>query len=97
MRTMYYQTSNFIQHTGSLVDLGEFRRRAALAQEDSLARQPEVLPAAEAEPNFCPVVMTMSPAQRRRARRIRRAWTLDAYASLAVILMTLVFTLRVLL
>lgn len=63
MQTMYYKTSNFIQHTGNMVDLNEFRRRqAAAAQRDSLARQPEVeayLP--EEEPGFRPVVLTLSP------------------------------------
>ena len=41
MQTMYYKTSNFIQHKGNVVDLEEFRQRAALAQRDSLARQME--------------------------------------------------------
>ncbi len=99
MQTMYYKTSNFIRHTGNVVDLNEFRRRqAAAAQRDSLARQPEVeayLP--EEEPGFQPVVLTLSPEERRRTRRERRAWCLDAYASLAVVLMTLVFALRVML
>lgn len=99
MQTMYYKTSNFIRHTGNVVDLNEFRRRqAAAAQRDSLARQPEVeayLP--EEEPGFRPVVLTLSPEERRRTRRERRAWRLDAYASLAVVLMTLVFALRVML
>ena len=98
MQTMYYKTSNFIQHTGNIIDLTELRRRQAAAQRDSLARQPEVeayLP--EEEPGFRPVVLTLSPEERRRARRQRRAWTLDACASLAVVLMTLVFALRVML
>ncbi len=99
MKTVYYQTSNFIRHTGNIIDLDELRRRQALAQRDSLARQPEVLYEAEApeETGFCPVVLTMTRSQRRRARRDRRAWTLDACASLAVVLMTLVFALRVML
>ena len=98
MQTMYYKTSNFIQHTGNIIDLTELRRRQAAAQRDSLARQPEVeayLP--EEEPGFQPVVLTPSPEERRRTRRERRAWRLDAYASLAVVLMTLVFALRVML
>ena len=47
MQTMYYKTSSFIQHTGNVVDLEEYRRKAALAressslQQDSLARQPQ--------------------------------------------------------
>ena len=98
MQTMYYKTSNFIQHAGNIIDLTELRRRQAAAQWDSLARQPEVevyLP--EEEPGFQPVVLTLSPEERRRTRRERRAWRLDAYASLAVVLMTLVFALRVML
>ncbi len=95
MQTMYYKTSNFIQHTGNIIDLTELRRRQAAAQRDSLARQPEVeayLP--EEEPGFRPVVLTLSPEERRRARRERRAWRLDACASAAVIVMTLAFLLR---
>ena len=100
MQTMYYQTSSFIQHTGNVIDLTELRRRQAAAQRDSLARQPEAVYIPEEpqeEPGFRPVVLTMSKAQRRRARRERRAWTLDACASLAVVLVTLVFALRVML
>ena len=95
MQTMYYKTSNFIQHTGNIIDLTELRRRQAAAQRDSLARQPEVeayLP--EVEPGFRPVVLTLSPEERRRARRERQAWRLDACASAAVIVMTLAFLLR---
>ena len=43
------------------------------------------------------MVLSSTPEERRRARRQRRAWTLDACASLAVVLMTLVFALRVML
>ena len=103
MQTAYYKTPNFIQHTGTLVDLDEFRRKTAAAQRDSLARQPKAayLPGepetwAE-EPAFCPVVLTLSPEERRRARREHRAWGLDVCASLAVILTTAVFLLRMLL
>lgn len=103
MQTMYYKTSNFIQHTGNVIDLTELRRRqAAAAQRDSLARQTEAVCLPEEqelpeEPSFRPVVLTMSRAQRRRARRERRAWTLDACASLAVVLMTIIFALRIML
>ena len=96
MKTVYYKTSNFIQHTGNIVDLNELRRRQAAAQRDSLARQPEAAYISEerSEPGFRPVVLTMSRAQRRRAGWERRAWRLDACASLAVILMTAAFLLR---
>ena len=95
MQTIYYKTSNFIQYTGNIIALPELRRRQAAAQRDSLARQPEVeayLP--EEEPGFRPVVLTLSPEERRRARRERQAWRLDACASAAVIVMTLAFLLR---
>ena len=95
MQTIYYKTSNIIQYTGNIIDLTELRRRQAAAQRDSLARQPEVeayLP--EEEPGFRPVVLTLSPEERRRARRERQAWRLDACASAAVIVMTLAFLLR---
>ena len=98
MKTVYYKTSNFIQHTGNIVDLNELRRKQAAAQRDSLARQPEPVCLPEEpqeEPGFRPVVLTMSKPQRRRARWERRAWTLDACASLAVVFVTLVFALRV--
>ena len=96
MQTVYYKTSNFIQHTGNIVDLNELRRKQAAAQRDSLARQPEAAYISEerSEPGFRPVVLTMSRAQRRRAGWERRAWRLDACASLAVILMTAAFLLR---
>lgn len=99
MQTMYYKTSNFIQHTGNVIDLTELRRRQAAAQRDNLARQPEAfyVPEEPEEPAFRPVVLTMTRSQRRRARRERRAWTLDVCASLAVILMTAVFLLRMVL
>lgn len=100
MQTMYYKTSNFIQHTGNVIDLTELRRRqAAAVQRDSLARRPEAVyvPEEAVEPGFRPVVLTMSRARRRRARRERRAWTLDAYASVAVILMTAAFLLQMVL
>ena len=98
MQTIYNNTSRFIQPAGNIIDLAELRRRQAAAQRDSLARQPEVeayLP--EEEPGFRPVVLTLSPEERRRARRERRAWRLDACASGAVIVMTLAFLLRMVL
>ena len=105
MQTNYYKTSSFIQHTGNIIDLDELRRRQALAweggspQHDSLARQPEPLgpPEEPEEPAFRPVVLTLSPEERRRARQERQAWRLDVCASLAVILMTAAFLLRILL
>ena len=98
MQTMYYKTSNFIQHTGNIIDLTELRRKRELAQRDSLARQPDADPwYLKEEPAFRPMVVTLTPEERRRARRERRAWQLDACASLAVILMTAVFVLHMVL
>ena len=90
MKTMYH-------HTPNIIDLAELRRRQALAQHDTLARQPQEDPWAPEEPAFHPVVLTVTPEERRRARRERQAWRLDACASLAVILMTALFALRMLL
>lgn len=99
MQTMYYKTSSFIRHTGNIIDLNELRRKqAAIAQRDSLARQPDAEAwYLEEEPAFQPVVFTLSPEERRRVRRERRAWRLDVCASLAVILMTAAFLLRMVL
>lgn len=102
MKTIYDQTSYFTQDRDKIVDLKDFRRRMALIQRDSLARQPETAieaeePEGEEESGFCPLVLTMSRAERRRARRERQGWMLDISASLAIVLMTLVFLLRVML
>ena len=32
MQTVYYTTSNFIRHTGNVVDLAEYRRRLTRAE-----------------------------------------------------------------
>lgn len=99
MQIMYYKTSNFIEHSGNIIDLDELRRRRTAAQRDSLARQPEAayIPEEQEEPGFRPVVLTMSRAQRRRAWQERRAWRLDVCASVAVILMTAAFLLQMIL
>ena len=100
MQTIYYKTSHFISHTGNLVDLEDYRAKLEQVQRDSLARSRESLyeePGEAAEADFRPVVLTLSPRQRRRAGWERRSWALDACASLAVVLMTLVFLLRVML
>ena len=98
MRTKYDKLFHFPQRASNVVDLEAFRRKTALAQRDCLARKAMVPSWSEEEkPVFQPVVLVSTPAQRRRARRERRSWTLDACASLAVVLMTLVFVLRVML
>lgn len=99
MRTMYDKASGPAQSAGNLIDLAEARRRYDMAQRDSLARRFEADGWAREpeEPAFRPVVLTATPAQRRRARRERRAWRLDVCASLSVIFVTLVFALWVIL
>ena len=105
MQTMYYTTSNFIRHTGNVVDLTEYRRKQALAQEGSLAPQPKAEDYAydfafqteEKAPAWQPRVVENTPRIRRANRRERRAWALDACASLGVLAMTLTFTLQILL
>ena len=87
MRTNYDKTSN-------IIDLAQLRRRRNPAQFDNLVRQTEE---ERESPTFRPAVLITTPEERRRARRERFAWRLDICASLAVILMTVVFALRVLL
>ena len=102
MQTIYYSTPNFIRHQGNIVDLGEYRRKLALAQEGSLAPQPEYDWEAEPAPvQEGPQLSVVQPQQRqprprRSSRREQRAWALEQWASLSVVAMALVFTLRVL-
>ena len=82
MQTMYYTTRNFIRHTDNVVDLTEYRRRLARAEQErtfnfDLDR--------EAEP-----VQTAAAAPR------RSTLLLENCASFGVIVMTLVFTMQVL-
>ena len=98
MQTIYYTTPNFIHHTGNVVDLDEYRRKLALSQEGSLAPQPreEVCFSAgyEEEDQEAPRLREIRPRRTRQARR--SLLLLDACASLCVVVMTLTFTLRVL-
>ena len=95
MQTIYATTTHFIRHQGNMVDLGEFRRKKALARAGSLAPrlEPEEPPIQDAAP-----ALTLLPAapRRRRSRRARVSWALDAGASLGVIVMTVSFVLQVL-
>ena len=84
--------------TSNIVDLAALRHRRTLAQRDSLARRPQKETwDPEETSGFHPVVLTVTPELRRRARRERWGWRLEIGASLSVLLMTAVFTLRVLL
>ncbi len=97
MKTMYYKTSNYIRHTGNIIDLTELRRRQALAQQDSLARQAEEPEWYEEQESSFRLAVLPAPKERRHTRWERRAWTLDNCASLAVVFMTVLFALRVML
>lgn len=94
MQTTYFTCSSAAPRQSNLVDLAQFRQKQFAAQRDSLARKPE---ADWQEPGFRPVVLALTGEERRRARRERQAWRLDLCASAAVVVMTLIFTLRVLL
>ena len=87
MQTIYYSTTNFIQHRGNLVDLDEFRWKLARARGEE---QPD----REEEPP-CPALRAPAHAPRQRdpraARRRRQVWALDACASLGVIVMNVSF------
>ena len=92
MQTVYYTTSNFIHHTGNVVDLSEYRRKLAQA-EGSLAPAPiQEGPSVRPFPHLTEVER---PRQERAPRRLPRL-SLDGWASVAVLVMTLTFTLRVL-
>ena len=100
MQTIYYTTSNFINHTDNVVDLGEYRRKLALAQEGSLAPQPEYFDSfqsdwEEEEAVEQPVLREVR--SRRSHSREVRAWVLDACASLSIMVMALSFSLFVML
>ena len=108
MQTIYYSTPNFIRHTGNVVDLAEYRRKLSLAQEGSLAPQPQYEEACDydydcpwpvrptEEPRLRLVTEAPDPAAQRSLRRQRRAWMLDICASLGIVAMTLTFTVQVL-
>ena len=70
MQTIYATTTHVIRHQGNMVDLGEFRRKQALARAGSLAPrlEPEEPPIQDAAP-----ALTLLPAapRRRRSRRAR--------------------------
>ena len=99
MQTIYYTTTNFIRHTDNVVDLSEYRRKMALAQEGSLAPQPRmdvpVWEQDEEEVWEAPVLREVKP--RRSRSRANRAAMLETCASLSVVIMTLTFALKVLL
>ena len=88
MQTLYYTTRSLIRHTDNVVDLAEYRRRLAQAEEEQEPQEEAVVT----------LLPSPAPAPRRGRRRSlhRRAMALDACASMGVVAMTLAFTLRVL-
>ena len=96
MQTIYYQTSNFIRHTDNVVDLTEYRRKMALAQEGSLAPKPQEEDYGLEDSWEQPVLREITPRTRRSQQRSQRAMLLDLCASLSVVIMTLTFTVQVL-
>lgn len=96
MQTVYYTTRNFIRSTGNVVDLAEYRRKLAQA-EGSLAPVPQH--AEHTEPSVVrpfPRLVESAPAEEPRKVRFLPRLSLDSLASIGVLLMTLTFTLRIL-
>lgn len=98
MQTLYYNTKHFICHQDNVIDLEQYRRKQMLAQEGSLAPQPQP------EEFYSPIDQEQTVRKQpvlqdrypRRPKKLRRAVLLDVCASLGVVVMTLTFTLRVL-
>ena len=89
MQTLYYTTKSFIRHQDNVVDLSEYRRRLAQAvQVQDLEEEGDPAPQAQAEPR--------RSRRSHTGRASRGALFLYGCASLGVVVMTVIFTLRVL-
>lgn len=98
METIYCTTSNFIRHQGNVVDLSEYRRKLALAQNSSLAPKPQEAPVQLYEvPPRTREERTEQPERRRVSRARHLSWLADIWASLSVVAVTAAFTLEILL
>ena len=86
MRVIYYETSNFIEHSENLVDLEEYRRRSRT--EERPERQAEAQDGGQ-ESAFRPIVLSLDRKARRRLGWERRAMILDMWASVGVVCMTI--------
>lgn len=99
MQTIYYNTNNFITHTSNVVSLEDYRSKLALAQEGNLAPQPAAYP--QEQETQSPIREIWPQAEqarpRRHVRRQQRALFLDILASLGVLVMTVTFTVQILL
>ena len=94
MQTVYYTTSNFIRHSGNVVDLGEYRRKLASAEEALFPSEPEEETSSIRE-IFPGAAQLETPEQKKQRRQNKSAWLLDIWASLSVVAMTTAFTLTV--
>ena len=81
MQTMYYTTRNFIRHTDNVVDLTEYRRRLARAEQEQTL-------------DFS-VDCDETPVQAAVSAPRRSTLLLENCASFGIIVMTLVFTMQV--
>lgn len=84
MQTVYYSTSNYIRHTGNLVDLTEYRRRLGRTAV------PEMPAAVPEPPQFA------QKSRRNRRSRFTSALLLDCCASAAILVMTVTVVIQVL-
>ncbi|MBE6957248.1 MAG: hypothetical protein E7450_07335 [Ruminococcaceae bacterium] len=85
MQTMYYTTHNFIRHTDNVVDLTEYRRRLERArQEQTLDFDVDCAD----EP--------VQPTAGAPRAAVFGGHLLEGFASLGIIVMTVVFTAQVL-
>lgn len=96
MQTIYTTTSNITSRPSNIVDLAEYRRKRPLAREGSLAPQSRIMDWEPCLEDDEETPMLWEVKSRRSSRRQRRALTLDTWASVGVLVMTLTFTLRVL-
>lgn len=97
MQVIYTTTSNITSRASNVIDLAEYRRKLALDQEGSLAPQPRALDCLSFQEDEEEAPALRALPSRRSARRRDRGLMLDALASVGVVMMTLTFTLRVLL
>lgn len=108
MQTIYTTTTHFVRRSGNVVDFQDYRRRLALTQEGSLAPNPREEasrwtedwteePREEKRPQLYVLEPVQEARPSRRERQEHRALVLDVCASLGVVLMTLVFSLQLVL
>lgn len=86
MQTLYYETCNFIEHQGNVIDLSAYRKKLAAGQA-SLSAQAVAPPCAPPAPR--------RTHTRRAGRRWRRLfWAADICASAALVVLTISFVVQ---